>query len=63
MTVNALLDTGFTDWLAMDIQDILSLGWSYIKEREMHYPKAIALPNGCFPTEKILLWRGYPTKR
>lgn len=35
LTVNALLDTGFTDWLAMDIQDILSLGWSYIKEREM----------------------------
>ena len=28
VTVNALLDTGFTDWLAMDIQDIESLEWS-----------------------------------
>ena len=28
ITVNALLDTGFTDWLAMDIQDIESLEWS-----------------------------------
>jgi predicted aspartyl protease len=26
VTVNALLDTGFTDWLAMNIQDIESLG-------------------------------------
>jgi predicted aspartyl protease len=30
-----LLDTGFTDWLAMDTQDIISLGWPYVKEREM----------------------------
>ncbi|MBW4623902.1 MAG: aspartyl protease [Cyanosarcina radialis HA8281-LM2] len=35
ITINALLDTGFTDWLAMDNQDIASLGWSYVKEREM----------------------------
>jgi clan AA aspartic protease len=35
VTVNALLDTGFTDWLAIDIQDVQSLGWSYIKKREM----------------------------
>ena len=34
-TVNALLDTGFTDWLAMDIQDIDSLGWSYVREQDM----------------------------
>lgn len=33
-TVNALLDTG-TDWLAMDIQDIDSLGWSYVREQDM----------------------------
>jgi len=32
--VNALLDTGFTDWLAMNIQDIDSLGWSCIKTQE-----------------------------
>ncbi|MEH2247004.1 hypothetical protein [Nostoc sp.] len=25
--VNALLDTGFTGWLAIDNQDALSLGW------------------------------------
>ncbi|HBY75660.1 MAG TPA: aspartyl protease, partial [Cyanobacteria bacterium UBA11148] len=31
ITVNALLDTGFTDWLAMDVQDIESLGWSFIE--------------------------------
>jgi len=35
VTVDALLDTGFTDWLAMDIQDVESLGWSYIKEQKM----------------------------
>jgi clan AA aspartic protease len=35
ITVNALLDTGFTDWLAMDIQDVESLEWSYIKKRKM----------------------------
>ena len=34
ITVNALLDTG-TDWLAMDIQDIDSLGWSYVREQDM----------------------------
>lgn len=33
--VNALLDTGFTDWLAMNIQDIESLGWSFVEQREM----------------------------
>jgi len=36
ITVEALLDTGFTDWLAMDIQDVESLGWQYIKERQMN---------------------------
>ena len=29
ITVNALLDTGFTDWLAMNIQDVESLGWLF----------------------------------
>ncbi|MGB3652015.1 MAG: aspartyl protease [Rivularia sp. (in: cyanobacteria)] len=32
ITVDALLDTGFTDWLAMNIQDIESLDWSFIKK-------------------------------
>ncbi|MEM1169578.1 MAG: aspartyl protease [Cyanobacteria bacterium P01_H01_bin.35] len=35
ITVNVLLDTGFTDSLAMDIQDAESLGWQYIKTQEM----------------------------
>lgn len=32
VTVDALLDTGFTDWLAMNIQDIESLGWSFVEQ-------------------------------
>ncbi|MBR8828297.1 MAG: aspartyl protease [Gomphosphaeria aponina SAG 52.96 = DSM 107014] len=35
LSVNGLLDTGFTDWLAMNIQDIESLDWQYIKKRQM----------------------------
>jgi clan AA aspartic protease len=35
ITVNALLDTGFTDWLAMDIQDVESLGWLYVDKQKM----------------------------
>jgi predicted aspartyl protease len=35
ITVNALLDTGFTEWLAMDLQDIESLEWSFVEKREM----------------------------
>ncbi|MDJ0556735.1 MAG: aspartyl protease [Microcoleaceae cyanobacterium MO_207.B10] len=35
ITVNVLLDTGFTDFLAMDIQDAESLGWRYLKKQEM----------------------------
>ena len=34
ITVNALLDTGFTDWLAMDIQDVESLEWSFVEREE-----------------------------
>lgn len=35
VTVDALLDTGFTDWIAMDIQDVDSLGWSSIRTKQM----------------------------
>lgn len=35
LPINALLDTGFTDWIAIDIQDIQSLDWEYIDEQEM----------------------------
>ena len=34
ITVN-VLDTGFTDWLARNIQDAESLRWSFIEQREM----------------------------
>jgi predicted aspartyl protease len=34
LTVDALLDTGFTDWLAMDVQDVESLGWSFVREQD-----------------------------
>lgn len=33
--VNALLDTGFTNWLAMNIQDVESLGWSFVEKQRM----------------------------
>ncbi len=34
VTVDSMLDTGFTDWLAMNIQDVESLGWSFIEKQE-----------------------------
>jgi predicted aspartyl protease len=34
VTIDAMLDTGFTDWLAMNLQDIDSLGWSYLKKQD-----------------------------
>ncbi|MBD2183674.1 aspartyl protease [Planktothrix sp. FACHB-1355] len=45
VTVNALLDTGFTDWLAMDIQDAESLGWTFIRQLEMRIARGNALFN------------------
>ncbi len=35
VTIEALLDTGFTGTLAMDIQDIESLGWLYLDKQKM----------------------------
>lgn len=32
---DALLDTGFSDWLAVDIQDVESLGWQYLRQKDM----------------------------
>lgn len=43
--VNALLDTGFTDWLAMAIQDVESLGWSYVREQDMQTARGEATFN------------------
>ena len=45
VTVNALLDTGFTDWLAMDIQDAESLGWTFIRPLEMRTARGDAVFN------------------
>ncbi len=42
VTVDALLDTGSTDWLAIDIQDAESLGWSYIREQRRRTARGIA---------------------
>ncbi|MFB2882107.1 aspartyl protease [Floridanema aerugineum] len=43
-TIDALLDTGFTiGWLALDTQDILSLGWAMIEsERAMQIARGEA---------------------
>ena len=41
VAVDALLDTGFTEWLAMDTQDIVSLGWLYVDRQEMHTVSAV----------------------
>lgn len=36
VTVEALLDTGFTNWLAINVQDAESLGWTLVEpERAM----------------------------
>lgn len=35
ITVSALLDTGFTDWLAPDAQDAEGLEWTLLERREM----------------------------
>jgi predicted aspartyl protease len=34
ITVDALFDTGFTDWLAINTQDAISLGWQLIDNDE-----------------------------
>jgi clan AA aspartic protease len=33
--VDALLDTGFSDWLAMNEQDVEGLGWERVREQVM----------------------------
>lgn len=45
VTVEALLDTGFTDWLAMDIQDIESLEWSLEGEERKQTARGEAVFN------------------
>ena len=39
LPVDAMLDTGFSDWLAMDKQDLEGLDWLYVGERSMRIAK------------------------
>jgi predicted aspartyl protease len=39
LPVDALLDTGFSGWLAMDEQDFDGLDWIYIRRQEMRTAK------------------------
>ena len=55
ITVNALIDTGFTDWLAMNSQDAEDLGWSILGKREMLTARGDALFN---LYEGTVVWEG-----
>lgn len=35
LPIDAMLDTGFSDWLAMDKQDLQGLDWLYVGKRIM----------------------------
>jgi len=35
LPIDALLDTGFSDWLALDKQDLQGFNWEYLGERRM----------------------------
>ena len=35
LPIDALLDTGFSYWLAINIQDLQGLDWLYLHERRM----------------------------
>jgi predicted aspartyl protease len=39
LPIDALLDTGFSGWLAMDSQDLEGLDWTYIKQEKMRTAK------------------------
>ncbi|RKZ40055.1 MAG: aspartyl protease [Gammaproteobacteria bacterium] len=41
MFTHAILDTGFTDWIAMNIQDVESLGWAFIKTQKKYTANGI----------------------
>ncbi|MCL1470969.1 aspartyl protease [Argonema antarcticum] len=42
LPVDAMLDTGFSDWLAIDKQDLEGLDWPYVGERNMRIAKGEA---------------------
>ncbi|MDF5719129.1 MAG: aspartyl protease [Rhizonema sp. PD37] len=35
LPVDAMFDTGFSDWLAINNQDLDALGWTYLKQQSM----------------------------
>ncbi|MEG5035258.1 aspartyl protease [Microcoleus sp. AT3-D2] len=39
LPVDALLDTGFSGWLAMDSQDLEGLDWTYVEKETMRTAK------------------------
>jgi len=39
LPVDALLDTGFSGWLAMNDQDLDGLDWTYVKQEKMRIAK------------------------
>ena len=39
LPVDALLDTGFSGWLAMDSQDLEGVDWTYVKQEKMRTAK------------------------
>jgi predicted aspartyl protease len=41
MTVEAMLDTGFTDWLAINTQDIECLEWPFIMKQKKYTANGI----------------------
>ena len=38
-TIDALFDTGFSEWMAVDKQDIDGFNWQYLGERDMRLAK------------------------
>jgi len=43
LAVDALLDTGFSGWLAIDTQDLAGLGWVYLRQEKMRLAQGEAL--------------------
>jgi predicted aspartyl protease len=42
ITVDGLLDTGFTDWLAINTEDAEALGWEFLEQEERQTAQGIA---------------------
>lgn len=43
LAVDALLDTGFSGWLAIDTQDLEGLNWVYLRQEKMRLAQGEAL--------------------